>query len=58
MDLINRTWKRLLIVVIFAGILSQGLSLLTAKKFEISALLLGIILYFALSAAYNRSQKK
>ena len=58
MNLINRTWKRVLICLIFAGILSEGISNFTNREVEISALFLGIILYFVLSNVNNRAQKE
>jgi hypothetical protein len=58
MNLINNCWKRVLICLIFAGILSKEISLFTNRKVEISALFLGIILYFVLSNVNNKAQKE
>jgi len=58
MDLINKWWKRLLISLIFGGMLSEGISLITNRKLEINAFIWGIILYLILSIIFGILQKK
>ena len=58
MTLINKWWKRLLIGVIAGGILSEGIGLLTDRKVELNAFIIGIVLYLILSVIYGLIQKK
>jgi hypothetical protein len=58
MNLINSCWKRVLICLIFPGMLFKEISLLTNRKVKISELFLSIILYFVLSNINNRVQKE
>ena len=57
MNLIDVWWKRLLICLIFAGILSETVSLITYRKVEVSAFIVGILLYFVLGNIHKRSRK-
>lgn len=58
MILINKWWKRLLISVIFGGILSEAIGLLTERKIEINAFLIGIVFYLILRIIYGVIERK
>jgi len=58
MDLINKWWKRLIISLISCGMLSEGISLLTNREFEVNAFIISIIMYLILSIIYGRFQNK
>lgn len=58
MILINKWWKRLLISVIIGGILSEAIGLLTERKIELNAFLIGIVLYLILRILYGVIQRE
>jgi len=58
MSLIDKWWKRLLISIIAGGMLSEGIGLLTDRKVELNAFIIGIALYIILSVIYGIIQKK
>ena len=58
MTLINKWWKRLLISVVVGGMLSETIGLLTDRKIELNALIIGVVLYLILSVIYGLIQKK
>ena len=58
MTLINKWWKRLLIGLIAGGMLSEIIGLLTDRKIELNAFIIGIALYLILSVIYGVIQKK
>ena len=58
MTLINKWWKRLLISLITGGMLSEGIGLLTDRKVELNAFIIGIVLYLILSVIYGVTKKR
>tara|TARA_R110000868_G_scaffold298188_2_gene558428 strand:- start:48 stop:224 length:177 start_codon:yes stop_codon:yes gene_type:complete len=58
MTLINKWWKRLLIGAIAGGLLSETIGLMTDRKVELNAFIIGIVLYLVLSIIYGIIQKK
>lgn len=58
MGLIDNFWKRLIICLIFAGFLSKMIGKVTNQKVEMSALIVGTILYFILLGIYRRHERR
>jgi hypothetical protein len=58
MNLIDKSWKRILISLLFGGGLSLEIRRITNGHIKIAAVILAIIVYAILSKIHRRTQKQ